>query len=242
MELVSIDYRSIVPWDQVVDEIFNVWLKERHAAAKHYLFEDALATVQALREKHYPQACMAAITNGRGNPLHMKDSTLANYFDFCVSGEDDNVFPNRKPHVGIYEVALQRYQELYPHHHDDTAVAENNEKKPQRYIWIHIGDCLANDVSASADAGAYAVWYNPDIHDNSQQQQPSWSTASKRDIEQRTNLADQGRERVAIRIASLSELLAAIEELLANAKKKYMIFERLLVKMVSRIYKILFLL
>jgi phosphoglycolate phosphatase-like HAD superfamily hydrolase len=43
-------------------------------------------------------------------------NTVAKYFDFCVSGEDADIFPNRKPHAGIYQVALERYRQLYAHH------------------------------------------------------------------------------------------------------------------------------
>ena len=75
----------------LVDECFDVWLQERHKSAERYLFPDAIETMRAIRSRH-PDLCMAAITNGRGNPLFMENTT-SGYFDFCVSGEDSNIFP-----------------------------------------------------------------------------------------------------------------------------------------------------
>jgi len=205
--------------EAAVEQAFDVWLEERHNAAERHIFPDAVSSLQRLKER-YPDVCIAAITNGRGDPLQMTD-TLGQFFDFTVSGEDDGVFPDRKPHRGIYDVARKRYQELFPHHHND-------ESMPR--IWCHVGDCLANDVGASADCGAYAVWYYPDGGEEalataaaaarSQPQgneQPSYSTASKKDIAKRKQLADQAEGKVATRISSLSELEFAIEELLVSA-------------------------
>jgi FMN phosphatase YigB (HAD superfamily) len=219
--------------EQVVDDIFDVWLQERHAAAERYLFADAVRSLESLRAR-YPDVCIAAITNGRGNPLHMTASTLAEHFDFCVSGEDDDVFPNRKPHRGIYEVALERYQQLYPHHQYSS---NNNTNNNRSTIWCHVGDCLVNDVGASAACGAYAVWYCPDDQNalesktaalrlqrgssnNNNNKEPSWSTATESDMKQRKQLAIGAEEKVATRISSLSELEGAIEVLLASAQAR----------------------
>ena len=203
----------------VVEECFNVWLDERHAAAERFLFPQALASLAQLRQR-YPDACIAAITNGRGNPLSMT-STLAPYFDFCVSGEDDNVFPERKPFSGIYEESLRQYKELYPHHnnHDD------NSGERSQHIWCHVGDCLANDVGASASVGAKAVWFCEDPQDDmdsvasrissaSNHSTPKWSTASSADRDARARLSQKAKEKIAVRISCLSELPDALSELL----------------------------
>lgn len=231
LQNLSNDTSTMEAW---VDEIFHVWLQERHDAAERHMFADTLTTLRAIRTR-YPDACIAAITNGRGNPLCMPH-TLAPYFDFCVSGEDDAVFPHRKPAPLIYHVALERYRTLYPHHrhpHDPSLQGSNNNSEgsatagnttsiSSSFIWCHVGDCLANDVGGSAACGAYAVWYNPDSpksdgdDDAVPIQEPSWSTATRTEVDQRQQLARQAKENsmIATRISSLSQLEQALEDFL----------------------------
>ena len=90
----------------VVEKSFNSWFEERHASAERNLFPDAIDMLKSLKEE-YPDVCIGAVTNGRGNPLYMH-KTIKPYFDFCVSGEDEGVFPNRKPHPGIFEATLSK--------------------------------------------------------------------------------------------------------------------------------------
>jgi putative hydrolase of the HAD superfamily len=168
--------------DALVDECFDVWLHERHRAAERHLFPQTLNCLSTLKEM-YPDVCFAAITNGRGNPLYMP--TLANFFDFCVSGEDDGVFPERKPAPGIYEASLSKYKDLYPHHDHDSR------------IWIHVGDCLVNDVGASANVGAYAVW----LSGQADAVVPKWSTATTSEQNARQLKEEDGREKIAVRIS-----------------------------------------
>lgn len=166
----------------IVDECFDAWLQERHVAAERHLFPHALNCLSILKQQ-YPDACIAAITNGRGNPLCMP--VLADFFDFCVSGEDDNVFPARKPAPGIYEASLNQYKKLFPHH--------------DSRVWIHVGDCLANDVGASAAVGAYAVWLSdPTTTDATT---PNWSTATSGEQDARKLKVAEGREKIAVRIS-----------------------------------------
>lgn len=196
---------------ELVEMCYQVWETERHAAAERHLLNDAISTLECIRQQ-YPSACIAAITNGKGNPLLMPN-TLAPYFDFCVSGEDDNVFPNRKPHAGIYHVALEKYRTLYPHHDENS------------HVWCHVGDCLANDVGASAECGAYAVWLCPENQSaelaatrlglSNQLNQPSWSSASQTDIQERSMRAEIAKEKIAKRIRRLSELHDAVNELVS---------------------------
>jgi hypothetical protein len=108
---------------------------------------NAISTLQQIRDTH-PDVCIAAITNGRGSPLHMSN-TLEPFFDFCVIGEDETVFPARKPQAGIYHESLRRYQELYPHHaarngdNDEQQGSSSSSSSTER-VWCHVGDCLAN--------------------------------------------------------------------------------------------------
>ncbi|GKY96393.1 hypothetical protein MPSEU_000598900 [Mayamaea pseudoterrestris] len=185
----------------LVDECYQVWEHERHAAAERYLFAETIPMLQSIKQA-YPDACIAAITNGKGNPLNMH--ALAKFFEFCVSGEDESVFPNRKPHAGIYEATLTKYRALYADHAVES------------HIWCHVGDCLANDVGGSAACGAYSVWYAPEAADKSSRVPVSigssyrYSTASRQDVEERKKLALAAEELVATRIHSLADLSAAI--------------------------------
>ena len=94
--------------DSVIESVFDAWLSERHASADRNLFPFASQSLERIKEKH-PDAVIAAITNGRGNPLDMPN--IADYFDFCISGEDEGVFPKRKPDKGIYQAALNKYKQ-----------------------------------------------------------------------------------------------------------------------------------
>ena len=187
-----------------VDDCFDVWLHQRNAAAGQTLFPHTVTALQQVQQD-FPSACIAAITNGRGNPLDIEP--LEPFFDFCVSGEDDGVFPARKPHKGIYEHALNVYRQTCSDHDLESS-----------HVWIHGGDCLGNDVGASAACGAKAVWFAPEQQqppkDQDEQRQPSWSTASAQDLQERSQRAKEAQKHVAVRIASLAELPAAIEQVL----------------------------
>ena len=151
------DNCDMVDWD-LVEHCFETWLTERHNAAERYLFGDAISMLQEIGQLH-PDVCIGAITNGRGNPLSMTQ-TLSPYFEFCVSGEDDAVFPERKPQPGIYQHAWKQYQDARPHHHKQQP-RQQQEAEEIEYVWCHVGDCLANDVGASACNGALAIWMAP---------------------------------------------------------------------------------
>lgn len=68
-ELVDISHDDA--WS-MANDVFDVWLQERHASAERNLFSDVVETLQSLSS----QATIGAITNGRGNPLNM-NQTLA---------------------------------------------------------------------------------------------------------------------------------------------------------------------
>lgn len=195
--------------DEQVEHCFDAWLQARHDASERHLFPEAIPALQEI-QGHFSASdinqahnvCLGAITNGRGNPLCMT-STLAPYFEFCVSGEDEDVFPHRKPHSKIYEAALKRWRLLL----EDAS--DNNAKKPD--LWVHIGDCLANDVGASHDAGARAIWV---VQPEEEGDQPSWSTATEEEKAKRALLMEGARSKMSGQINNLSELKGVIQSLL----------------------------
>jgi FMN phosphatase YigB (HAD superfamily) len=196
--------------EELAKVCYVAWEQERHAAAERYLFTDCVETLEQLRSK-YPDACIAAITNGAGNPLEMTN-TISHLFDFRVSGEDSEVFPHRKPHAFIYEYSFEKYKQ----HRASQFDAEK--------AWLHVGDCLANDVSASADCGAKAIWMCLEDDDDSAASRlidtkkiPEWSTAPKEEIEQRAKQIEEGKTKVTAKITNLSELPAAVASILLGA-------------------------
>lgn len=121
------------------EEYFDVWLEERHSAAERLLFDGAAAAVANVRSAHQ-DAIIAAVTNGRGDPLAM--SALRSLFDFTVSAEDPDIYPERKPAAAPFLAALRR--------------AGHVEATPAQ--WAHVGDDLINDVQAAKRLGAWSVW------------------------------------------------------------------------------------
>ena len=118
------------------EELFQLWLDARQRASEDLLFPDAATSLAEVRRRH-PDAMVGAVTNGRGDPRRIP--SLAPYFDFCVSGEDADVHPQRKPAPRIYEAALER-----AHCGPDG--------------WVHLGDDVLNDCSAAKSCGARTVW------------------------------------------------------------------------------------
>ena len=209
---------------------YDIWETNRHLAAERHLYHDTIPMLQSLKQK-YPLVTIGAITNGKGNPLHMKE-TIHEYFDFCISGEDDDVFPFRKPHEEIYRKSLIRYYNL-------RGIEAEKEKKSK--VWIHVGDDLANDVGASAKCGAFAIWadlnddeYNQSASKRFQDQtkkssintatntssssstQPFWSTATKDELDKRKKLNDESMSFVSAKIEKLSDLQSTIESIIAS--------------------------
>ncbi|KAL7534736.1 hypothetical protein ACHAXR_006050 [Thalassiosira sp. AJA248-18] len=188
----------------VIEAIFDAWLSERHASADRNLFPHAISALERIREQH-PGAVIGAITNGRGNPLEMP--SIAPYFDFCISGEDEDVFPRRKPDRGIYEAAVKKYNILQ----GNNPIYQENDKISLR--WLHVGDDLANDVGASAACGAKTVWFAMEEEND---ELPSWSTATKEELQRRAALDEMARDHVSAKICSLGELPDAIVKILGH--------------------------
>jgi FMN phosphatase YigB (HAD superfamily) len=208
--------------DSIVEDCYTSWVRERHISAERYLFPDAIDTLRTLKEM-FPNTCFAAITNGAGDPLEMTN-TLAPYFDFRISGEDEDIFPHRKPHPFIYQKALKEHEKIMLRlsSDDDNRLNNNNEG-----VWCHVGDCLANDVGASADCGAKAIWLCLDESDDdladavsrltdTNKNIPNWSTATKDEIEKRAELIQRGKSKMTASIRSLSKLSDAIRNILES--------------------------
>ena len=182
----------------IIDYTFNAWLTERHASADRNMYPHTIQGLQTVKQQ-YPNCIIGAITNGRGNPLDMP--SISDYFAFCTSGEDDGVFPQRKPDKGIYEAALRTYNNLQQMQEDSSTT----------FNWIHVGDDLANDVGASAACGAKAVWFKMEEEDG---EVPIWSTATKEEQEKRKALDQMAKKYVSASICSLKELPEAIVQVL----------------------------
>ena len=147
------------------EELFQVWLDARQKASEDLLFPDAATSLAEVRRRH-PDAMVGAVTNGRGDPRFIP--SLAPHFDFCVSGEDADVHPQRKPAPRIYEAALER-----------------SKRGPDG--WVHLGDDVLNDCNAAKACGARTVWLDAAA--------PSWaenaySTMSAADREKRRLAAE----------------------------------------------------
>ncbi len=192
--------------DEIVVNSYDIWEEHRHIAAETHLYKDTVAMLQELKTR-YPDAVIGAITNGKGNPLMME--SIKEYFDFCISGEDDDVFPLRKPSEGIYRKALERFREMTKSEEEDDC------------CWVHVGDDLANDVGASAQCGAKAVWVDLDEEEYDQsasardpnKPQPAWSTATKEELEKRKKMDKEAQQYVTKRVTTLQMLPSSIEEI-----------------------------
>ena len=184
--------------ETVIESTFNEWLSERHASADRNLYPHATFALEVIQNQH-PNVVIGAITNGRGNPLDMP--SIANHFDFCISGEDEGVFPKRKPDRGIYDAAIIKYNTMRGDRQDD-----------EHLNWIHVEDDLANDVGASASCGATAIWFK--MEDEEEEGAAFWSTATKEETEKRKALDDKAKQHVSATVGSLKELPDAIAEVL----------------------------
>jgi len=203
--------------EEIVDLAFDAWLFERHASADRHLFSHTLEMLETLSQKH-SHAFVVAVTNGRGNPSSMPQ--ICDYFDLCVSGEDPDVFPHRKPHPKIFEATLlktHKYQQQTKskathsifNANDNGTLALNPS-----YCWIHVGDDLANDVGASKNCGAKTIWMHQEELEELKKTPNFVTTASKEEQEARWILNEQSMGAVDVTINCLSELGDAIATIL----------------------------
>lgn len=219
----------------VVESIYSAWERERHHSAERHLYPEIIPVLQQIKEQ-YPDVIIGAVTDGKANPKLMVFS-LAPYFDFCMSWEDDasgrlefykelsNVDGNADLQW-IYRAAYEKYRELA-----DTKKEMKKNMEPSgdenanaaSPVWIHVGDDLAYDVGGSASCGAKTILL--DLNDEYGQtaklrfhptkpMMPSWNTAPEEELVNRKAMNDAAESMVNQRITRLSYLTDAIEDIL----------------------------
>ena len=140
--------------DEEADLHFEGWLYRRHLAASENLYRDVVPALERIRTDHGTIVLVGAVTNGCGNAL--RTPALATQFDFSVSAEDDDVFPERKPSPRPFEKAKAIAGALLGRRQAFDA----GEPEPP-LVWVHVGKDLVQDVAAARAAGARAVWVRP---------------------------------------------------------------------------------
>ena len=211
--------------ESIVQAVMNAWEMERHHAAERHLYPECIDVFKKIKEAH-PNVIIGAVTDGRANPLLMT-FTLAPFFDFCMSWEDDQggrskFFKELSSVEGnaelkwIYQAALDKFQEL------SAAQAALGKDGPTEHpVWIHVGDDLAYDVGGAAQCSAKTIlveladkYGQTARHRFETDSQPSWSTNSRLELEKRRLLNDAARDKVDKKVAFLSLLPEAIDDIL----------------------------
>lgn len=225
-----------------MQSVYTAWEMERHHAAERYIFDHVIDALKAIKKEH-PNVVIGAVTDGRANPLLMT-FTLAPYFDFCMSWEDDQggrqqFFKELDSADGkedlrwIYDAARHKYANL-KHEQDAINSAAEYDKEvaplvwPATYddlTWIHVGDDLAFDVGGSAACGAKTILVElpkssgqtaPYRFDTSVKQ-PAWSTTSEKELELRIRMNEAARDKVNVEINTMERLPIAINEILRGS-------------------------
>lgn len=73
--------------ESIVQAVLNAWEMERHHAAERNLYPEVVDVLTEIKKAH-PEVVIGAVTDGKANPMLMT-FTLAPFFDFCMSWEDD---------------------------------------------------------------------------------------------------------------------------------------------------------
>ena len=203
----------------------NAWEMERHHAAERNLYPEVMDVLEQIKQEH-PDVIIGAVTDGKANPAFMT-FTLAKYFDFCVSWEDDqagrqNFFKELGSVEGnaeltwIYKTALEKYQELA----SANAALKKSASDPNK-VWIHVGDDLAYDVGGAASCGAKTIlveladkYGQTARHRFEGQKQPAWSTTMGDELRARRNMNEAAKEFVDFKVAFMTRLPEAINDIL----------------------------
>lgn len=213
----------------VVESIYSAWERERHHSAERHLYPEVITALQEMKEEH-PNVIIGAVTDGKANPMLMVFS-LAPYFDFCMSWEDDAAgrmeffkeLGNVDGNAGlqwIYKAAYDKYQELAESSSElKNSVVEMDGGEP---VWIHIGDDLAYDVGGSASCGAKTILLDLDeeygqsakLRFGENPVIPSWSTSSAEELANRAAMNKGAEDKVDMRVSMFSMLPDAIDEIL----------------------------
>ena len=213
----------------VVESIYSAWERERHHSAERHLYPEVITALQEIKEEH-PNVIIGAVTDGKANPMLMVFS-LAPYFDFCMSWEDDAAgrmeffkeLGNVDGNAGlqwIYKAAYDKYQELAESSSElKNSVVDMDGGEP---VWIHIGDDLAYDVGGSASCGAKTILLDLDeeygqsakLRFGENPVIPSWSTSSAEELANRAAMNKVAEDKVDMRVSMFSMLPDAIDEIL----------------------------
>mmetsp|Transcript_28787 Transcript_28787/g.45330 ORF Transcript_28787/g.45330 Transcript_28787/m.45330 type:complete len:423 (-) Transcript_28787:67-1335(-) len=217
--------------ESVVESIYSAWERERHHSAERHLYPEIITALQTIREEH-PNVVIGAVTDGKANPMLMVFS-LAPYFDFCMSWEDDaagrtefykelgNVDGNADLQW-IYKAAVEKGKEIADAKKELKKDIDADVNAPP--VWVHIGDDLAYDVGGSASCGANTILLDLDEEYNQSAKLrfppynniPAWNTASNNEIAHRKAMNDEAESMVDKRVSRLSMLPDAINEILNN--------------------------
>lgn len=221
----------------IVDAVLTSWEMGRHHASERHLYPEVIDVLRQIKQKH-PDVIIGAVTDGKANPLLMT-FTLMNFFDFCMSWEDDqgartNFFKELDNVEGnaelswIYKAAVDKYNAL-------ASVNANMKEKEvpeigKDAIWIHVGDDLAYDVGGSAQCGAKTVYVELDekrygqtarlrFENTDEESQPSWSTTTKKELDIRRSMNEAALSLVDKKIRFLTMLPDAVDEIVKDADK-----------------------
>lgn len=221
----------------IVDAALTAWEMGRHHASERNLYPEVIDVLREIKEEH-PDVIIGAVTDGKANPLLMT-FTLMNYFDFCMSWEDDqgartNFFKELDSVEGnaelswIYQAALDKGNVLASTNANMKEVDTKEIGKDS--LWIHVGDDLAYDVGGAAQCGAKTVYVELDedkykqtarlrFDDTSEESQPSWSTSSKKELDTRVEMNEAAVTLVDKKIRFLTRLPEAVNEIVKEANK-----------------------
>ncbi|KAG7352677.1 hypothetical protein IV203_008725 [Nitzschia inconspicua] len=226
--------------ESVLQQVLTSWEMERHHSAERHLFPGVVDALKKIKQEH-PNVIIGAVTDGRANPKLMT-FTLAPYFDFCMSWEDEqggrqkffrelNKVESTPELTWIYDAARHKYALLKQAQDAISSVKNNEEIKPLVWpdsyddlVWIHVGDDLAFDVGGSAACGAKTILV--ELPKSSGQtapfrfdtniKQPDWATTTKQELESRIRMNEVAREMVSVEINSLERLPIAINQILRD--------------------------
>lgn len=228
--------------ESMVSAVYTTWEMERHHASERHLYPEVLEVLAQIKEDH-PDAIIGAVTDGLANPLFMT-FTLAPYFDFSCSWEDDQgqrkqffleldktgSDGNTNELTWIYNDARFMYSQLKNAKEGMSPSGQASEplQFPATYddkVWIHVGDDLALDVGGSAACGAKTILAELDEERYGQtarfrfdksRPQPSWSTTSPKEMDMRQKMREASKDKVDTHLAFMSRLPEAINEILAK--------------------------
>jgi len=220
----------------IINAVLTAWEMERHHAAERHLYPEVLDVLKQIKEEH-PDVIIGAVTDGRANPMLMT-FTLAPYFDFCMSWEDDQggrskffqelgAVDGEAQLSWIYDAAFEKYKGIREVKDAIKAEAPPDKESdtPEDRVWIHVGDDLAYDVGGAANSGAKTILveladkyeqtarlrFDPDYP------QPNWSTSLASELEQRRVMNKAAEEKIGQKIRFFSQFPGAVKTILENA-------------------------